>query len=715
MAEAPSSPPSLPLRNGASNLSVSFAKRAFAPLLSWFLSLSQTARLTIGGAALLLLITVVQQAFTLQVSGQNIAFSHIASLPSGAGHQSSGAHGSNDTSAWTSGDSQPASAFPSPSQVPVRQQLENLKLQEQKLLQLLKTADQSGALPLPSTAPAAAAFSASDVSLRKGRCRAHNLTQYRFTAVTTRFKPEENWEIDLWAGAMRCQQIPRFDEVMPTAPPDAPPDAPPPQLPCPGEPGWAYDEYRVPVRIYDKTLRPAAYTAPNVGREEMGYLSYIVDFYDCLPAYSLFLHPEGGRNRGLHNWLQCLRPDAAPGALTSAGLPWMSLVDLVVVRDMSWASRTLWRLNEAALAMTGRPILPLNEDGSHPDFGVVTSFCCAEFVIPRESIHAYPRAFWEFALNMAVDTFMQGEIGFKAPVVPSRLPLGVSPSTSKTSSPSLTGTASRTVTASASESASATASVSPTRSSTSSLSPSPSVDENRTAAEAAAAAAGGGGAGPADPSADGGAEVSGEAPTPPPLLPDTPPPPQSQQEQPPPNPAPSPPAELDTLLEGEEAQGKRDYPTGLGTADLGHSVSYHWEFMWGLLFEHSRWQRNYTRDDYCLLFRDNCTGSPCFSMPAIHSWRRQLGAGEQQPPLLQPPVDRFAAAPVAGTRGALQLLGAAPATHANAHAHAHAAAEAAAHADADAETDADAAARLAGGAASRSLRPRLRLGVPPGS
>lgn len=629
MAEAPLAAVGLPPRGSAAHSSSLLVRRWAASFTAWFLGLSQAVRLTVGGAALLLLLTILQQVFTLRVSGQNIAFPHIAGVPSVLPHTTSAVHEETERSTSTSGSDADRQSLAS--QLPVRQQLEQLKLQEQKLLQLL---GETGGSAVSSTHPVSRpGFSGStDISLRKGRCRAHNLTQYRYTAVTTRFKDEETWEIDLWAGALRCLQIPRFDEPMPTLPPDAQPDATPPPLPCPGEPGWVYDEYRVPVRIYDKVLRPAAYTAPIVGREEMGYLSYIVDFYDCLPAYSLFLHPEGGRNRGLHNWLQCLRPDVAAGALTSAGLPWMSLVDLIVVRDMNWASRTLWRLNEASLHFTGKPILPLTEDGAHPDFGVVSAFCCAEFLIPRESIRAYPRAFWEFALNEAVDTFLQGEIAAKAPIAPSRLPPWTSPSGSKTPSASVSATPSRSVTGSATETATATASLSATRSCTSSLSASPSVDETQTSQVGESAGAGAGAEQAVE--GDGAASGSGELAlsTPPPSNPEAPL--QPPQEQPPlseqaPPPQPPPPA-IDPLLEAEEVESRRDFPTGQGTADPGHSVSYHWEFLWGLLFEHTRLQRNYTQEEYCLLFRGNCTGSPCDTMPTLNSGRRLAASHEYE-------------------------------------------------------------------------------------
>lgn len=259
--------------------------------------------------------------------------------------------------------------------------------------------------------------------LRPSRCNTHSLANDTWAAVSLRFDHKETLKLRTWIEAM--------GGVMPRARYQGEESA---EM---QEGGQAQHRRggRVPVRLYEKTRRPADFTAPNIGREEVPYLAYIVDHYECLPAYSAFLHADAAaHNPALLQHLRCLRHDAHAGAMTEAGLPWLPLTTLRITdRPVAFASRIFAALHEASVRLGGPPLFPSSAVAPQParggggkalrrgstadnarlnldQFGHMYGYCCAEFVLPRETIQRWPRAFWEAAYWIAIDTALEGEL-----------------------------------------------------------------------------------------------------------------------------------------------------------------------------------------------------------------------------------------------------------------------------------------------------------------
>lgn len=391
--------------------------------------------------------------------------------------------------------------------------------------------------------------------LRPSRCAAHSLANDTWAAVTLRFDHRETVKLRQWIEAM--------GGVMPRP-------IFPGQDPAAAAQGRS-KRGRVPVRLYEKTRRPAAFTAPNVGREEVPYLAYIVDHYECLPAYSVFLHADAAaHNAQLLDQLRCLRHEAPAGAMTDAGLPWMPLTTLRIAdRPVAFANRIYAALHEASVRLGGPPLFPssavlsadaagqaLRRKGRGPlsaadnakfnldHFGRLYGYCCAEFVLPRETIHRWPRAFWEAAYWIAIDTALEGEL----------LPPFVPPLT-------------------------------------------PAASGGQAAAKEAQRA-GQQVAGSARAQGSAAAEADATA------------------------------VALSRVAQGMgEAAGLH---RGVPPRKPSHAAAI-FEHIWGALFEGTLQQRTLTATDYCTVFKANCPGSPCDAAPRLEYANDLLASPEPTP------------------------------------------------------------------------------------
>ena len=153
----------------------------------------------------------------------------------------------------------------------------------------------------------------------------------------------------------------------------------------------------VDVIIYDKTRPSAKHYLPNDTTKEDGpYLAYIVNYYDCLPPYTIFLHSQTPSMHGVDLLLPCLRKTP----LRAASRMWLMLGDCTTCftdgcpRDQSTTDfqARLWeRLTERGFGSD----LPPRPDSNKP----LHMSKCPQFIASRESIQQWPREFWVVVLQ----------------------------------------------------------------------------------------------------------------------------------------------------------------------------------------------------------------------------------------------------------------------------------------------------------------------------
>lgn len=151
------------------------------------------------------------------------------------------------------------------------------------------------------------------------------------------------------------------------------------------------------------------------GREAPAYLSYIIDFYDHLPKYSVFIHafPEQWHNdlfgpftantlRNLrfesvsaHGYVN-LRCQHNPGCPTSVFPLSPSQAD-IEAHDI-----------RAYFSDAYQQIFNVSADAVPAEIGNV---CCGQFAVSRERIHARPKEDYERILNWATTTELTNDFG----------------------------------------------------------------------------------------------------------------------------------------------------------------------------------------------------------------------------------------------------------------------------------------------------------------
>eukprot|EP01010_Urceolus_cornutus_P005183 NODE_887_length_1258_cov_159.649297_g658_i1.p1 GENE.NODE_887_length_1258_cov_159.649297_g658_i1~~NODE_887_length_1258_cov_159.649297_g658_i1.p1 ORF type:complete len:403 (+),score=54.09 NODE_887_length_1258_cov_159.649297_g658_i1:32-1210(+) len=121
---------------------------------------------------------------------------------------------------------------------------------------------------------------------------------------------------------------------------------------------------------------------PNVGKEEVAYLKYIVDHYCTgLPEHLIFLHAHH------RSWHQRGQTNLRLNALNISSYPFASLNDHTggMMPNCGFSNITL--LNRLRNA---RPLL------GTPDRGCMSQYvCCAQFLVHRSRIHQIPLSLWQ--------------------------------------------------------------------------------------------------------------------------------------------------------------------------------------------------------------------------------------------------------------------------------------------------------------------------------
>ncbi|MCJ1314189.1 hypothetical protein MMC25_007869 [Agyrium rufum] len=154
---------------------------------------------------------------------------------------------------------------------------------------------------------------------------------------------------------------------------------------------------------------------PNVGREAMAYLTFIVDYYDSLPAYIAFVHsaPENWHNDGVLN--------------STRTKDVIDHLRLDAVKEQGYVNLRCYNSPGCPLAIS--PHRPSKTDIANDDtrahmieiyrgiFGgeekdvpvEIGGVCCAQFALTRERITQRPREDYirmrKWALTTDLDTF----------------------------------------------------------------------------------------------------------------------------------------------------------------------------------------------------------------------------------------------------------------------------------------------------------------------
>jgi hypothetical protein len=135
----------------------------------------------------------------------------------------------------------------------------------------------------------------------------------------------------------------------------------------------------------------------NKGKEASSYLKYIIDKYDCLPTYSVFLHDK------MKSWHH-------------AG----NVTDLVLNNEgsskqyfnfnnrvCSTIKNGVWKEMQSFFTRFLEPYI-----GPKEEFGdwTVNHLCCAQFVCHKKKITQHPKAMYQNIYNWIIKTNMDHEI-----------------------------------------------------------------------------------------------------------------------------------------------------------------------------------------------------------------------------------------------------------------------------------------------------------------
>lgn len=166
----------------------------------------------------------------------------------------------------------------------------------------------------------------------------------------------------------------------------------------------------------EKTPEPGLLVPPTRrGRETPAYLSYIIEFYDHLPEYSLFIHayPEQWHNDisgpWTHNTLRNIRYEAidingfvnlrcslTPGCPASV-FPLSPSQSDIEVHDI-----------RAYFAQAYQEIFNVTRDKVPGEIGNV---CCGQFAVTRDRIRARPKEDYQRVLDWAATTELANDFG----------------------------------------------------------------------------------------------------------------------------------------------------------------------------------------------------------------------------------------------------------------------------------------------------------------
>lgn len=188
------------------------------------------------------------------------------------------------------------------------------------------------------------------------------------------------------------------------------------------EVGWinrtdAFRSENVPF-VYTTELAPQKQLLiPRItrGREVAAYLSYVVDFYDHLPKYSMFIHaahdqphndlfgPETAsvlsnlrlQSVDAHGFVN-LRCSHQPGCQASVHPTSPTQTDIGRKDIRAYFAQAYQELFD----------IPLGEVPAH-----IGNICCCQFAVSRERIRARPRGDYERMLDWAADTNLTNDYG----------------------------------------------------------------------------------------------------------------------------------------------------------------------------------------------------------------------------------------------------------------------------------------------------------------
>lgn len=154
-------------------------------------------------------------------------------------------------------------------------------------------------------------------------------------------------------------------------------------------------EQGIRVFVYNKgkVLSSPYYVPKNVGNEAAAYLKYIIDFYDNLSQYTIFLH---GSNQSWHHH----------GKLTDMILNMMTRKIKI---------RPYHNLNNRCTQSVKNDLFPhvrkFFQEYLSPYIGDIEEYgdwtigkqCCSQFILHKKRIHEYPLRFYKDIYNWMME------------------------------------------------------------------------------------------------------------------------------------------------------------------------------------------------------------------------------------------------------------------------------------------------------------------------
>lgn len=166
----------------------------------------------------------------------------------------------------------------------------------------------------------------------------------------------------------------------------------------------------------DHTPQPGLLVPPTLrGRETPAYLSYIVDFYDKLPQYSIFIHahPEQWHNdlfgSATEKTLKYLRLEAVDA---------LGYVNLRCQHDPGCPTG-VYPLNPTQTDIDRKDIRAYFKDAYQQIFNEpldhvpseIGNVCCGQFAVSRERILSRPKEHYQRILDWAANTDLTDDFG----------------------------------------------------------------------------------------------------------------------------------------------------------------------------------------------------------------------------------------------------------------------------------------------------------------
>ncbi|KAJ5085412.1 hypothetical protein N7532_010183, partial [Penicillium argentinense] len=166
----------------------------------------------------------------------------------------------------------------------------------------------------------------------------------------------------------------------------------------------------------EKTPEPGLLVSPTRrGRESPAYLSYIIDFYDNLPDYSLFIHayPEQWHNDLFGPWTQNTLRNIRYESVDALGY-----VNLRCQLNPGCPA-SVYPLSPTQSDIDAHDIRAYFADAYQEIFdvpiekvpGEIGNVCCGQFAVSRERILARPKEDYQRILNWAAMTELTNDYG----------------------------------------------------------------------------------------------------------------------------------------------------------------------------------------------------------------------------------------------------------------------------------------------------------------